>query len=98
MSPATGDIIRIRSRQYLVEGGDLPPQPDDSTLSRLSFIEAGLIVRELVMRQMVQRVVIYVPLSVVRQLRDEMEGCFGLTFVIYNQEYVTQIRQERGTR
>ena len=186
MIPATGDIVRIRSRQYFTEGGDLPPQPDDSPLIRMSCtdddaqgepleglwereidaqllretdcdridscgfdeprlflaylhalrwscvtatdakllqapyragsevetcqlqplrmalgrlrvnlfivdymgrgktIAAGLIVRELVMRQKVQRVVSYVLLSVVRQWRDEMEERFGLTFVIYS--------------
>lgn len=198
MIPATGDIVRVRSRQYLVEGVDLPPQPGDSTLVRLSCIEddaqgdplevlwereidarllretdwnriasrgfdeprlfsaylhtlrwncvtatdpklfqapyragievkayqlqplrmalgrprvnlfiaddvglgktieAGLIVREMVMRQKVRRVVICVPPSVVRQWRDEMEERFGLTFVVYDREYVAQVRQERG--
>ena len=198
MIPANGDIVRVRSRQYLVEGVDLAPQPGDSTLVRLSCIEddaqgeplevlwereidarllretdweriasrgfdaprqfsaylhtmrwncvtatdsklfqapyragievkayqlqplrmalgmprvnlfiaddvglgktieAGLIVRELVMRQKVRRVVICVPPSVVRQWRDEMEERFGLTFVIYDREYVAQVRQERG--
>jgi len=196
--PAVGDIVRVRSRQYLVEGVDLPPQPEQSTLVRLSCleddaqgeplevlwerevdaklqrttdwdriasrgfdeprlfsaylhtlrwncvtatdaklfqapyragievkayqlqplrlalgmprvnvfiaddvglgktIEAGLIVRELIMRQKVRRVVICVPPSVVRQWRDEMEERFGLTFVIYDREYVARVRQERG--
>lgn len=39
MIPQTGDIVRVRSRQYLVEGVDLPPQPGDSTLVRLSCLE-----------------------------------------------------------
>lgn len=198
MIPATGDIVRVRSRQYLVEGVDQPPRPGDSTLVRLSCleddaqgdplevlwereidakllretdwdriasrgfdeprlfsaylhtlrwncvtatdpklfqapyragievkayqlqplrmalgmprvnlfiaddvglgktIEAGLIVRELAMRQKVRRVVICVPPSVVRQWKDEMEERFGLTFVIYDREYVAKVRQERG--
>jgi ERCC4-related helicase len=196
--PGTGDIVRVRSRQYLVEGVDLPPKGGDSTLVRLSCleddaqgeplevlwereidarllretdwdriasrgfdaprlfsaylhtlrwncvtatdpklfqapyragievkayqleplrmalrmprvnlfiaddvglgktIEAGLIVRELSMRQKVRRVVICVPPSVVRQWRDEMEERFGLTFVIYDRDYVARVRQERG--
>jgi hypothetical protein len=196
--PSTGDIVRVRSRQYLVEGFDPPPRPGDSTLVRLSCIEddaqgeplevlwereidarllretdwdriasrgfdeprlfsaylhtlrwncvtstdaklfqapfragievkayqlqpllmalgmprvnlfiaddvglgktieAGLIVRELIMRQKVRRVVVCVPPSVVRQWRDEMEERFGLTFVIYDRDYVAQVRQERG--
>ncbi len=198
MIPGTGDIVRVRSRQYLVEGVDLPPKGGDSTLVRLSCleddaqgeplevlwereidarllretdwdriasrgfdaprlfsaylhtlrwncvtatdpklfqapyragievkayqleplrmalrmprvnlfiaddvglgktIEAGLIVRELSMRQKVRRVVICVPPSVVRQWRDEMEERFGLTFVIYDRDYVARVRQERG--
>ncbi len=39
MIPATGDLVRVRSRQYLVEGVELPPSPGDSTLVRLSCIE-----------------------------------------------------------
>jgi ERCC4-related helicase len=198
MIPATGDLVHVRSRQYLVEGVFLPPAPGDSTLVRLSCIEddaqgeplevlwereidarllresdweriasrgfdeprlfsaflhtlrwncvtatdpklfqapyragievkayqlaplkmalgmprvnlfiaddvglgktieAGLIIRELTMRQKVRRVVICVPPSVVRQWRDEMEERFGLPFVIYDRDYVSQVRQERG--
>jgi hypothetical protein len=198
MTPNAGDIVRVRSRQYLVEGVTPPPAAGDSTLIRLSCleddsqgeplevlwereidarllretdwdriasrgfdlprlfsaylhtlrwncvtatdpklfqapyragievkayqlqplrmalamprvnlfiaddvglgktIEAGLIIRELAMRQKVQRVVICVPPSVVRQWRDEMEERFGLTFVIYDRDYVTSVRQERG--
>ena len=198
MIPQTGSIVRVRSRQYLVEGVDPPPSVGDSTLVRLSCleddaqgdplevlwereidarlfesadwdrvasrgfdaprlfsaylhtlrwncvtatdpklfqspyragievkayqleplrmalsmprvnlfiaddvglgktIEAGLIVRELAMRQKVRRVVICVPPSVVRQWRDEMEERFGLTFVIYDREFVARVGQERG--
>ncbi len=198
MIPQIGDIVRVRSRQYLVESLDLPPQPGDSTLLRLSCleddaqgeslevlwereidgramrdadweriasrgfdaprlfsaylhtlrwncvtatdaklfqapyragievkayqleplrlalgmprvrmfiaddvglgktIEAGLILRELLMRQKLRRCVICVPPSVVRQWRDEMEERFGLSFVIYDRDYVTGVRHERG--
>lgn len=198
MIPQTGDIVRVRARQYLVEGVQPPPNPTDSTLVRLSCleddsqgdalevlwereidaqlldganweriasrgfdaprlfsaylhtlrwncvtatdarlfqapyragievksyqleplrlalgmprvnlfiaddvglgktIEAGLILREMLMRQKVRRCVICVPPSVVRQWRDEMEERFGLPFVIYDREYVSRVRQERG--
>ena len=198
MIPAIGNLVRVRSRQYLVEGVDLPPRPEESTLVRLSCleddaqgeplevlwdreidakllretdwdriasrgfdeprlfsaylhtlrwgcvtatdpklfqapyragievkayqlqplrmalrmprvnlfiaddvglgktIEAGLIVRELLMRQKVRRAVICVPPSVVRQWQSEMEERFGLTFVIYDRDYVSRVRQERG--
>ncbi len=59
-------------------------------------IEAGLILREMLMRQKVRRCVVCVPPSVVRQWKDEMEQRFGLTFMIYDREYVTARRQERG--
>lgn len=59
-------------------------------------IEAGLILREMLMRQKIRRVVISCPPSVVRQWKDEMEQRFGLTFIIYDREFVTQKRRERG--
>src|SRR5690606_32220409 len=198
MTPQTGDIVRVRARQYLVEGTAAPINPTDSTLVRLSCleddaqgeplevlwereidarllkganwervasrgfdlphlfsaylhtlrwncvtatdarlfqapyragievkayqleplrlalgmprvnlfiaddvglgktIEAGLILREMLIRQKVRRTVICVPPSVVRQWRDEMEERFGLTFVVYDRDYVARVRQERG--
>ncbi len=59
-------------------------------------IEAGLILREMLMRQKVRRVVISCPPSVVRQWQEEMESRFGLTFVIFDREFVASRRQERG--
>ena len=59
-------------------------------------IEAGLILREMLMRQKVRRCVVCCPPSVVRQWKDEMEQRFGLTFMIYDRDYVTARRQERG--
>ena len=59
-------------------------------------IEAGLILREMLMRQKVRRVVVIAPPSVVRQWRDEMEQRFGLTFQIYDKEYVDKKKRERG--
>ncbi len=59
-------------------------------------IEAGLIVRELLMRQKVRRVVVACPASVVLQWRDELERRFGLTFVVYDRDFVLSSRRERG--
>ena len=59
-------------------------------------IEAGLILRELLLRQKVRRVVVACPPSVVRQWRDEMEQRFGLTFVVYDRQFVADKRKERG--
>lgn len=59
-------------------------------------IEAGLILRELLLRQKVQRVVVACPPSVVRQWHDEMVERFGLTFTIVDQFYLVKCRRERG--
>lgn len=59
-------------------------------------IEAGLILREMLMRQRVRRIVVACPPSVVRQWREEMEQRFGLTFVILDRDYVAECRRERG--
>lgn len=59
-------------------------------------IEAGLILRELLMRQKVRSVVVACPPSVILQWRDELESRFGLTFVIFDRDYVLNRRRERG--
>ena len=59
-------------------------------------IEAGLIVRELLMRQKVRRIVVAAPPSVVLQWRDELEQRFGLTFVVFDRDFVLDKRRERG--
>ncbi|NQW38052.1 MAG: helicase, partial [Cyanobacteria bacterium] len=59
-------------------------------------IEAGLIMRELLLRQKVQRVVVVAPPSVVLQWQGEMESRFGLPFQVMNREYVSRMRRERG--
>lgn len=59
-------------------------------------IEAGLILRETILRQKVRRVIISCPPSVVRQWRDEMEQRFGISFVVLDREYVIRCGQERG--
>jgi len=59
-------------------------------------VEAGLILRELLMRQKVRRVVVAAPPSVVLQWRDELDARFGLPFVILDRDYVLAKRRERG--
>ena len=59
-------------------------------------IEAGLIVRELLMRQRVRRIVVAAPPSVTLQWKEELDQRFGLTFVVFDREYVKRMRQERG--
>ncbi len=59
-------------------------------------IEAGLIVRELLLRQKVRRIVVLSPPSVVLQWRDELDQRFGLLFRVMDREYVARQRRERG--
>lgn len=59
-------------------------------------IEAGLVLRELLIRQKVRKVVVSAPPSVVPQWREELEQRFGLQFVIYDREFVARMRRERG--
>jgi superfamily II DNA or RNA helicase len=59
-------------------------------------IEAGLIARELMMRQKVRRIIVACPPSVVLQWRDELESRFGLRFVVFDRDYVAERRRERG--
>ncbi len=59
-------------------------------------IEAGLILRELLLRQKVRRVVVAVPPSVVTQWRDELAERFGLTMTVFDRDYVLKCRRDRG--
>jgi len=59
-------------------------------------IEAGLILREIIMRQKVKRIVISCPASLVTQWQGEMEARFGLSFVIFDRDYLFNCRRERG--
>lgn len=59
-------------------------------------IEAGLVMQELMLRQRVDRVLIVCPASVTLQWRDEMQKRFGLNFEIFNRDFVSRRRQERG--
>ena len=59
-------------------------------------IEAGLILREMLIRQKIRRVVIACPPSVVRQWQEEMESRFGLLFQVIDREFFSTKRRERG--
>ncbi|SBO42631.1 DISARM system SNF2-like helicase DrmD [Cyanobium sp. NIES-981] len=59
-------------------------------------IEAGLILREMLLRQRIRRVVISCPPSVLRQWQEEMAQRFGLAFTVMDRAYVARVRQERG--
>jgi SNF2 family DNA or RNA helicase len=59
-------------------------------------IEAGLILRELLLRQKVHRVVVIAPPSVVLQWKGEMESRFGLSFAVMDRAYIGEMRRQRG--
>ncbi len=59
-------------------------------------IEAGLILRELLLRQRVKRIVVAAPPSVVVQWQQELDQRFGLPFMILDRAYVQRRRKERG--
>lgn len=59
-------------------------------------IEAGLVLREMLMRQRVRRVIVAAPPSVVLQWQAELEQRFGLTFVVHDRAYVARCRREHG--
>jgi ERCC4-related helicase len=59
-------------------------------------IEAGLILRELLLRQKVQRVVVIAPPSVLLQWKGELESRFGLGFVVMDRATIAELRRQRG--
>src|SRR5271168_4175427 len=59
-------------------------------------VEAGLIVREMLLRRRIDFVVVAAPPSMTIQWRDELENKFGLAFTIIDREHVAEMRRTRG--
>jgi ERCC4-related helicase len=59
-------------------------------------IEAGLILRELLLRRRIDFVVVAAPPSMLGQWADELETRFGLRFTIIDRAFVAAMRRERG--
>jgi superfamily II DNA or RNA helicase len=59
-------------------------------------IEAGLILQELLLRQRIDRVLVVCPPAVTLQWQEELDQRFGLTFHLYDKDYVNDRRRERG--
>lgn len=59
-------------------------------------VEAGLILRELLLRRRIDFVVVSAPAGMVRQWVDELEAKFGLAFSIVDRENLAVLRRERG--
>jgi hypothetical protein len=59
-------------------------------------IEAGLILRELLLRRRIDFTVVAAPPSMTLQWQDELEAKFGLAFTILDRERVAELRRLRG--
>jgi superfamily II DNA or RNA helicase len=59
-------------------------------------IEAGLIATELLLRRRIRDIVVACPPSMLLQWKDELETRFGLTFEIFDRDYMERIRRTRG--
>ena len=59
-------------------------------------IEAGLIVRELLLRRRIDLIIIAAPPSMTLQWRDELENKFGLSFDVITRERVAELRRQEG--
>lgn len=59
-------------------------------------VEAGLIVRELLLRRRIDFVVVAAPASMLLQWQDELAQKFGLDFTIVDREHLLETRRTRG--
>lgn len=59
-------------------------------------IEAGLIVRELLLRRRIDFILVAAPPSMTQQWQDELEAKFGLSFQIIDREKLAELRRMHG--
>src|SRR5579864_8714294 len=92
--------IRLDSYQLLplAKALDLPRVNlligDDVGLGKT--VEAGLIVRELLLRRRVDVIVVSAPASMLLQWQDELAQKFGLDFTIVDRDHLLETRRTRG--
>ena len=92
--------IRLDSYQLLPlsKALDLPRVnlliADDVGLGKT--VEAGLIVRELLLRRRIEMIVVAAPASMLLQWQDELAQKFGLDFTIVDREHLLETRRTRG--
>lgn len=67
---------------------------DDTGLGKT--IEAGLVVRELMIRRRADYIVVAAPASMIGQWRDELRMKFGLDFTIVDREHLAASRRAHG--
>lgn len=59
-------------------------------------VEAGLVLREMMLRRRVDFALVAAPAGMVRQWQDELEAKFGMSFAIVDREHLAALRRERG--
>jgi ERCC4-related helicase len=59
-------------------------------------VEAGLVLREMLLRRRVDYVVVSAPAAMTGQWQDELTQKFGLNFTIIDREYLAAIRRSQG--
>jgi SNF2 family DNA or RNA helicase len=59
-------------------------------------IEAGLVLREMLLRRRVDYVVVSAPAAMTAQWQDELAQKFGLSFTIVDREYLAAVRRSAG--
>lgn len=59
-------------------------------------VEAGLILRELLLRRRVDLAVVIAPAAMTQQWKDELAAKFGLAFDIVDRGYLEELRRRRG--
>jgi hypothetical protein len=59
-------------------------------------VEAGLVLREMLLRRRLDFVLVAAPAGMVRQWQDELEAKFGLTFAAIDRENLSLLRRDRG--
>ena len=59
-------------------------------------VEAGLVLREMLLRKRIDYIVVLAPPSMTIQWQDELANKFGLAFDIIDRDYLARLRQSRG--
>jgi ERCC4-related helicase len=59
-------------------------------------VEAGLVLREMLLRRRVDYVVVSAPAAMTGQWQDELSQKFGLNFTIIDREYLSAVRRSQG--
>src|SRR6266481_3511372 len=59
-------------------------------------VEAGLVLREMLLRRRIDFVLVAAPAGMVRQWQEELDTKFGLSFTIVDRNYLATLRRERG--